>query len=347
MTDYITLIEFVPGTKAKAEEVNANFAILKDSIEKKASQNGDGTKTFSVAAGIDTQHCVNKNQLDEQKDVLQKKINATNPRFCVRSGNTTNGKGDLLGKEGLSVTFKIGGTYPKLTAINAQGELYSFTSLSNLDFTGKEDDTYNLFLTKEGTTYALANKIYYQATRPALVVNDIWLNLSTEPISAIKYQGASDVEFEDTPLGSVKIVNSSITEIKTFEFNQNKYNLNSLSAKRYDSGWFQVNTGCTYVKTHNLGTTKFVHKILYAKNSDGSGINLIPFNSTHDASANCTAGCITVNMTDTTMEIKTGGSDILGFNPFPNDDGGMWGGGRIFSSRQTSGYYRILAEEIL
>ena len=41
--------------------------------------------------------------------------------------------------------------------------------------------------------------------------------------------------------------------------------------KVYDSGWFAITNNNSYVKTHNLGTTKCLIKVYVAQNSDGSG----------------------------------------------------------------------------
>ncbi|MBU2576551.1 MAG: hypothetical protein KKF50_02420 [Nanoarchaeota archaeon] len=48
-------------------------------------------------------------------------------------------------------------------------------------------------------------------------------------------------------------------------------------------------------------------------------------------------------MKETTFEVKTGQQDVTGFNPYPNDDGQFWGGERKYTTRRTSGYYKVVA----
>lgn len=225
MTDYLTLTEFIPGTKAKAEEVNANFATLKDAVNSKAAKEGDSTQTFEVATATANTHAVTKLQLDTLEDDLTEKIDGTSARFCVKSGNTTSGNGDLLSYSGMNVTLKVGGSYTNLVISNYKGELSTITSIATINMTGKTSGTYNIFLTSAGTAYTLANTIYKQPSRPTMNDGDVWLNTSKEPISAIKYTSNSDVEFNDVPIGKIIIASGAITSVETFPFNQNGYNI--------------------------------------------------------------------------------------------------------------------------
>lgn len=230
MTDYLTLTEFVPGTKAKAQEVNANFSAVKEAIATKATAEGDSTQVFSVAEATEDTHAVNKSQLDALSETLTQKINAATERFCVKSGNVTNGAGDLFSYSGTTVTAKVGGAYPNLVVANYKGEFKTITSLANLSVSGKTDGTYNLYVNLTATTpvlYTLANTIYKQKTRPTMNDGDVWFKTSVEPLSAIKYSGTTDAEFLDVPLGSVTILSGIITGIKTFPFNQNGFDVNT------------------------------------------------------------------------------------------------------------------------
>jgi len=93
MTDYLTLTEFVPGTKAKAQEVNANFSAIKDALADKAALSGDSAQTFHVANATEDSHAINKGQLNNLSDDLTAEINKTSIKFCVKSGNISAGKG--------------------------------------------------------------------------------------------------------------------------------------------------------------------------------------------------------------------------------------------------------------
>lgn len=223
----LTLTTFVAGTKAKAEEVNANFSALQTALNEKAAIDGDSRTTFAVADATADEHATNKRQLDNLSNELTKEINKTGTKFCVHSGNTTNGQGDLFSYSLLKINPKIGGTYGNLTIADYTGTQTEISSFSPgiIDLTGNSDGSYNIFITKNGELYLLNNNIYIQASRPQMVVNDIWLNTSTEPFTCIKYSGTSDDKFYDVPLGKVTINNGTITQIETFPFNQNGNNI--------------------------------------------------------------------------------------------------------------------------
>lgn len=236
MTDYLTLTEFVPGTKAKAQEVNANFLALKDAVNQKAAMVGDSTQTFNVANATAGSHAVNKTQLDSLSTNLTTEINKSGTKFCVKSGNTTAGKGDLFSYSVLTITPKIGGAYPSLVFSDYRGVKTTVSSASTISMSGKPNGVHNIFIKPDGTFYTLNNTIYRQAARPTMLSGDIWFNFCGEPFHCIKYDGTNDIEFLDTPLGKVTIAGGAITAIETFPFNQNGYdiNINSFTTKKYD-----------------------------------------------------------------------------------------------------------------
>lgn len=227
--DYLTLTEFVPGTKAKAQEVNANFSTLKEAINKKASMNGDNTQKFSVANATEGAHSINKTQLDEAKTALTTEIKKAETKFCAKSGNTTDGKSDLFTHDVYEIIPKVGGTYGALTISDYKGVQTVISSANTLNLTGSANGTYNIFIKENGTLYILNNAIYKQAKRPTMVINDIWLNTAKTPFACIKYTGSSDEEFLDVPLGKVVFQNGAITSTSSFDFNQNGYEINSQS----------------------------------------------------------------------------------------------------------------------
>lgn len=225
MTDYLTLTEFVPGTKAKAQEVNANFSTLKDAINQKAAIDGDVSQKFSVSAATQASHAVNKTQLDDLSSNLTAQINKTGTKFCVKSGNITSGKGDLFDYNLLTVTPKIGGTYANLVFSDYQGTQTTITSANVINMNGKPDGIYNIFIKPDGTFYTLSNTIYKQPARPVMLAGDVWFNTSVEPFNSIKYDGTNDITFLDMPLGKVTLSGGTITAVETFPFNQNGNNV--------------------------------------------------------------------------------------------------------------------------
>ncbi len=229
MTDYLTLTEFVPGTKAKAQEVNANFSTLKDAINQKASTDGDSTQTFSVANATTVTHAVNKGQLNDLSTDLIGEINKTSTKFCVKSGHTSNGKSDLFSYSVLTITPKIGGVYDDLVISDYSGTQTTISSANTVSMSGKPNGEYNLFIKPDGTLYTLDNTIYKQAARPTMLDGDVWFDTSVEPFNCVKYNGTTDNEFLDIPLGAVTILSSAITAIKSFPFNQNGHNITAQS----------------------------------------------------------------------------------------------------------------------
>ncbi len=222
--DYLTLTTFEPGTKAKAQEVNANFTALKTAVETKAAKEGSSTQAFLVANATSDYHAVNKNQLDNLSETLMEEFEKFSSRFCAHSGNTTNGTADLFTYTGLIITPKIGGTYAKLVISDYTGTQTTISTANNLNLTGYSEGTYNVFIKADSTITALKNTIYRQAKRPTMTVGDIWLDTSVEPINCFECTSTGDVKFLGVPIGQVVIASNAISSIKTFQYNKNGYN---------------------------------------------------------------------------------------------------------------------------
>lgn len=252
----MTLITFIPGTKAKASEINANFSTLQETLNGKANKNGDSSQKFSVADADDDMHAVNKAQLKELSDNLSAEIAKSTTEFCVKSGYTTNGKGDLFSYSGVQVTPKIGTGFANLTVADYEGLQTTFTTAAAFSMNNKSDGLYNIFIKPDGTLYTLNNKIYKQPLRPAMYDGDIWLDTSVEPFKCIKYTSSSDIEFLDVPLGEIVMASNTITSLKTFQFNQNGYNVNKQTMGALTNCWvseeFAFPGAASLSVTHNL-----------------------------------------------------------------------------------------------
>jgi hypothetical protein len=255
MTDYLVLTDFVPGTKAKAQEVNANFSAVKDAINSKATVAGDDTQTFSVASATEDAHAVTKSQLDTVVEEFTDKINSATPKFCVKSGNITSGKGDLFSYSSLTITPKVGGSYANMVISDCTGVFTEISSVAAISMSGKPDGIYHIFVNADGVPYTLKNTIYRQETRPTMIDGDVWLNTSVEPIGAVKYNGTSDVEFLGVPLGAVTIASSAITALETFAFNENGYDVTTHTALTSGTTLAKSITDLPYVK-YNSGVSK-------------------------------------------------------------------------------------------
>jgi len=134
MTDLTIPNTFIPGTKAKAQEVNENFTAVKNAVNQKANVNGDETKTFKVATATQNDHAVNKAQFEELSESLQETCNSTLTNFCVHSGNVNSqGEADLMSYSSGIMSFKVGDSYPNAVISNAKGIITTLTSFTNLN----------------------------------------------------------------------------------------------------------------------------------------------------------------------------------------------------------------------
>lgn len=210
-------------------------------------------------------------------------------------------------------------------------------------------ETYNIYLGIDGSKEAFSTPYTIAKTLPVNpVINEVCFVTGVEPALLKKFNGNTWELYDKVPCGQV-ITNSSgaISAVVQPGFNQNGYNVNKNTIKKYDSGWFPVSVGYTYTKTHNLGSSNLKTTVLYSDNSDGSGFNMQVVVLFHPASYTCTAGCVVANITNTTMQIKTGSNDVAGGHPYPNTDNPAFGGDRLYyGGPKYSGYYRVLTEAV-
>jgi len=96
--------------------------------------------------------------------------------------------------------------------------------------------------------------------------------------------------------------------------------------KVYDSGWFAITTGTTYLKTHNLGTTKVITTVYFSP--DGSSCVGIM----HDSDAYARHyGTFVAGITVTTITLRTAPSYVIAIRDQNGND-----------YLPTSGYARII-----
>lgn len=225
MADYLVLNEFVPGTKAKAQEVNANFTALKEAIGEKALINGDATQNFNVADAILAQHAITKAQLDSITAVTNKKIDGITNRFCLKSGNITAGEADLLAFSGTTLSFKIGSGYPSVVWNSANGTQETITALANI--TGlSTNGTYSVMKDLNATNaFAIASKVTQGKTFPISPSDGDYHCLTASAMTTYKRVSGSWVETQYIQLGTVTVSGSVITSVTTKSYNQNGQDL--------------------------------------------------------------------------------------------------------------------------
>jgi hypothetical protein len=94
----------------------------------------------------------------------------------------------------------------------------------------------------------------------------------------------------------------------------------------YDSGWFEVSIGNTYVKTHNLGTTTVWSQMWFSQNADGSA-PVLGYPGEINSSQ---VGAQLRNITDTQITYDCSGHPVASVL--------YWDGYTVY----TSGYARII-----
>lgn len=226
MTDYLVLNEFVPGTKAKAEDVNANFSTLKDAINSKASTNGDSTKTFSVANATLPEHAVNKSQLDTTSTDIGTKIDNLLNRFCLTAGNLNAGDADLLGYSGTTLSFKIGGSYETAKWNSANGTQETVSTLPNI--TGlSTNGTYTIIKELNSTNaVATSSKVTQGKVFPTTPADGDYHCLIATGLKTYKRISGAWVETQYIQFGNVTVSGGVITSVSTTPYFQNGFNTN-------------------------------------------------------------------------------------------------------------------------
>lgn len=229
MSKFLVPNTFVPGTKAKAQEVNENFSAVQNELNLKAEKTGDINQTFLVAPATEEYHAITKGQvktlLDETTQEIQQDFSNLNP-FCIEKGYIDeNGNPAIISVDGSIINFNVddGTTYGSIVACPANNQpKFTITHLDSIDISAFADGTYNIFITSEETAYLLNNVIYVQKSQPtAPTLNCIFENTSKSPISVEKFNGTEWELFNDVFLGTVIIKSGAVTKIINCPFNDN------------------------------------------------------------------------------------------------------------------------------
>ena len=168
-------------------------------------------------------------------------------RFCVNSGNLTNGNGDLISVSGSVVTFKVGGTYPNIVCTPAnQLASFSLSTLNNFNTSTLANGTYVLCVSKNGVVsahaYVPGTLTYVSNKGPESPVSgQVWLNTGKEPLEAYQYNSGW-IPFNEVPLCVVFVNNGSVTGNYTLPYNRGIGNLVSYVIDSYRNGseWYRV-----------------------------------------------------------------------------------------------------------
>ena len=160
--------------------------------------------------------------------------------FCVNSGFVnSNGNAGLFhytAGVSTSIEFKVddGTSYKPITFTNAKGKTTTLEAINSYDLSQTDNGTYLVYLTENATAVTLSDngaKVYYQPTAPTSPsATDIWLDTSKEGLTSYIRESGTWVETNLVVLGSVTVNNYKIQSAKSYPYNQNGYNINSLSS---------------------------------------------------------------------------------------------------------------------
>lgn len=197
---------FIPGTKAKANEVNSNFSKIIDYL---TDINGSIVETNTQVGTLST-----------NLNATNKKFNEAKTKLCVNSST-----GTLITLSGSTLYFNS-----EFVITDISGESTTISNVSPISTLSFQTGTYNIFIGKDSLTETLNNKIYRQEIEPTTKsTNDIWIDTSSEPIKQKKWNGGSWENYEKIAIGSIEITAEGTKTITAFPFNQNGYNINSNS----------------------------------------------------------------------------------------------------------------------
>ena len=207
MTDSLIPYSFVPGTKARASEVNANFSAVAEAI------NSCNSSMSDLETEINTDL---SNKLDL---IMSNSHNITNCIICAPNGVATYSGATVTVKSGLKVLIPNGQ--------NSDGSLKNIVYTLASDTSTSENTTngkYYFALNSEGNLFTFAKSNYYRgniAERPATLNNSekfVYYALDTNKIySSSGSTSANWTEKSICILGEYTVSSSNITEINAYD----------------------------------------------------------------------------------------------------------------------------------
>lgn len=208
MTNPLIPYSFIPGTKAKASEVNANFTAVADAITNSKQY------TIDQIASLDTKI---QNSVENVENKIPKKDLTDTNYFTNCIIEAPNGIGDFNAD---SITLNKGLRVLIPDGRNEDG------SLKNIDLTLEEDITFSsyigvekrqIFLNAkgEGETYKDV-AVFYSLTAPvAYHTNSVWFNQRENKWYITNNSGTSWKECSLVYIGKITCNSTAITAIET------------------------------------------------------------------------------------------------------------------------------------
>lgn len=224
------MVEVVLGNKLKINSI--------DIIPSNINHNNEFLK---VAEDESKYELISNNEVINDLSVSYEKNAALN-----------NGSNNLIELTENLITYNISENLPLIVTFPNKHKV-TFTNLNSLSYSSTTPQ--NLFLKENGETYLIDNNIYHQIYTPLNPnVNDIWYDLSHEPLQVYQYNNSQWNIFNDVFLG---VINSSRTIIDSSNHLPviiNPYN-NNFTTKNIDSYWIIENISITTpitIVSHNL-----------------------------------------------------------------------------------------------
>ena len=224
MSKFLVPITFVPGTKAKAQDVNENFSAVQNELNIKAEKTGDENQQFIVAPATENNHAVTKEQLQTAVEERFEEVssNFLTP-YSIESGYIDdNGNPAVMTPDGAILSFNVdnGVLYQPLIVTPANNQpSFTITELDSVDVSSYTDGVYNVFVKSDGTAYLLNNEIFTQKSKPTEpILNCIFENISVRPLSVEKYNGTEWELFNDVHIGSITVESGTISKIVNHNF---------------------------------------------------------------------------------------------------------------------------------
>lgn len=247
MSNFVVPNIFIPGTKAKAQEVNENFLAIVDKLNTKSDSGGDKDVQFLVSTASEANHAVPKSQVESLLNELKRRFFSVSCLLFPMNGYTNNlGEAEVVGISASNLYFNVGTAYKNLE-FNIKGVDYELFHIDNFDITGFADGDYNIFVDKDGEVSVIKNKIYVQPQKPSLLIGDIWVDTSCSPAKILQSEGSSLVDFEKIAIGSFTIENSVVKNLISYPFNYKfvtgvNNNLPATVTETYTNGdsWYRL-----------------------------------------------------------------------------------------------------------
>ncbi len=220
---------FIPGTKAKASEVNSNFSKIIEYLSDLKTSILETVEDFATLSS----------SLSE--------LSALKTRYSVNSSSSA-----LMTKTDNAIYFSN-----SFVITDLEGVTTTITNLPSKSTASLADGTYNIFVDANKNVDVIKGAIYRQVETPSSPVEgDVWVDTSSEPISVKKYTSGAFVSYSKIPLGNIVIASGIISKVTSFPFNQNGYNVNTNSHLEVTNFSSAAKTGIAHFSAINYSAAE-------------------------------------------------------------------------------------------